>query len=62
MENALLGLITFGFLLFIVGLAGKSRAVRRKSIAKSEIYQRITVFAIVLMLLSAFVYSVIVLK
>lgn len=59
-QNALLGLIAFSFLLFIVGLSGKSRAVKRKSMAKSEVYQRITMFSLILMLLSAIVYSLII--
>jgi hypothetical protein len=62
MEKVLLGLIAFGFALFIIGLAGKSRAVHKKSLQKSEIYQRVTVFAIILMLLSAFIYSIIALN
>jgi hypothetical protein len=59
-QNALLGLIAFSFLLFIVGLSGKSRAVKRKSMAKSEVYQRVTMFSLILMLLSAIVYSLII--
>jgi len=60
LENLLLGLIGFAFFLFILGLAGKSRAVRRKSMAKSEVYQRVTMFSLILMLLSAIVYSLII--
>jgi hypothetical protein len=60
MDKALLGLIGFAFLLFIVGLAGKSRAVKKKSITKSEFYSRVTVFSLILMLLCAIVYSVII--
>jgi hypothetical protein len=62
MEKVLLGLIAFAFFLFILGLAGKSRAIHKKSLEKSEIYQRVTVFAIILMLLSAFIYSIIALN
>ena len=62
MENVLLGLVAFAFLLFILALAGKSRAVKQKSLIKSEFYQRVTVFSIVLMLLSAIAYSIIILK
>jgi hypothetical protein len=60
LENALLGLVAFAFLLFIIGLAGKSKAVKKKSMAKSDFYQRVTVFSLILMLLSAIVYSLIV--
>lgn len=60
MEKVLLGLIGFAFLLFIIGLAGKSRAVKKKSIKKSEFYSRVTVFSLILMLLSAIVYSIII--
>jgi hypothetical protein len=62
MENTILGLIAFAFLLFILGLAGKSRAVKQKSLIKSIFYQRVTVFSIILLLISAVVYSIIVLK
>jgi hypothetical protein len=60
LENILLGLVAFSFLLFIVGLAGKSQAINKKLILKSELYQRVTVFSLILMLLSAIVYSLIV--
>jgi hypothetical protein len=50
-------MIGCAFLLFIVGLAGKSSAVNKKSMKKSEFFQRLTVFSLILMLLCAVVYA-----
>lgn len=57
MDIILLSLIVLGFAGFIIGLAGKSQAVKSKSFRRNEFYQRITIVSLVLMLISAVIYS-----
>lgn len=57
MDKILLGLTALGFAGFIMGLAGKSRTVKKKSMRKNEIYQVITVISLIVMLASAVIYA-----
>jgi hypothetical protein len=45
------------FIGFIVGLAGKSRAITRNSIKKSIFYQNLTVVSLILMIVFSILYS-----
>ncbi len=57
MKTVMLVLIGLSFLGFIVGLAGKSVAVKKKTLKKSEIYNRITILFLILMFAFAITYS-----
>jgi len=50
------GIAFFGF---VFGLAGKSRAIKKKSMKKSNFFQNLTVVSLILMILSAIIYSLI---
>jgi hypothetical protein len=60
MEVILLVLVAISFVGFLAGLAGKSRAVNKKSFRKNELYQRITIVSLVIMLTAAVIYSIVV--
>ncbi|MCD4683488.1 MAG: hypothetical protein K8R86_09425 [Bacteroidales bacterium] len=57
MDTFLLVFVGLSFLGFIVGLAGKSVAVKKKSLKKSEFYNRITILFLTLMFAFAITYS-----
>ena len=57
MDTFLLVFVRLSFLGFIVGLAGKSVAVKKKSLKKSEFYNRITILFLTLMFAFAITYS-----
>jgi len=57
MDTLLLAFVGISFLGFIVGLAGKSAAVEKKSFKKSEFYNRLTILFLILMFASAITYS-----
>lgn len=57
MESVFLILTGISFLGFIAGLAGKSRAINKSSIKKSDFYQKLTVVSLILMILCAIIYS-----
>ena len=57
MDFLILILIGLSFAGFIVGLAGKSVAVKQKSRKKSEIYNRITILFLILMFAFAITFS-----
>jgi len=59
MDNTILGLAGFGFLLFIVGLAGKFITRKRKTMKLNEFFHRLTVFSLILIFLCAIIYAVI---
>ena len=56
METILIILVGISFAGFILGLAGKSRGVTKKSIKKSDFYQKVTVVSIILMFVFAIIY------
>ena len=58
-EKLLLILTALGFAGFIFGLAGKSAAIKGKSILKSEIFQKVTYLSLIVMLASAVLYALI---
>lgn len=57
MELFVLVMTGISFFGFIVGLAGKSRAINRNSIKKTDFYQNLTVVSLFLMILFAILYS-----
>lgn len=57
MDLVALILTGISFLGFIFGMAGKSRAVNRSSIKKSDFYQKLTVVSLILMILFAILFS-----
>lgn len=57
MQTLLIILIGLSFAGFIAGLAGKSVAVKKKSLKKSEFYSRITILFLLLMFAFAITYS-----
>ena len=57
MESLFQSAIAASFVGFVVGLAGKALAVKQGDLKKSEIFSRITVFSLVLMLLLAVAYQ-----
>ena len=57
MDTFLLIFVGLSFLGFIVGLTGKSVAVKKKSLKKSEFYNRITILFLTLMFAFAITYS-----
>ena len=57
MEFFVLIMIGILFLGFIFGLAGKSWAINKSSIKKSNYYQNLTVVSLILMILLAIHYS-----
>lgn len=57
MRTLLLIFIGFSFVGFIFGLAGKSAAVKKKSLKKSEFYNRLTILFLILMIVFAITYS-----
>jgi hypothetical protein len=58
MQPLLLILIGLSFAGFIAGLAGKSVAVKKKSLKKSKIYNRLTILFLILMFAFVITYSV----
>jgi len=59
MESLILIMTGITFFGFVFGLAGKSRAIKKKSMKKNIFYQNITVVSLILMILSAIIYSLI---
>jgi hypothetical protein len=57
MSTVLLILTGISFVGFIAGLAGKASAVKKKSIKKSEIYNRLTVLFLILMFVFVITYQ-----
>ena len=57
MQTLLIILIGLSFAGFIIGLAGKSVAVKKKSLKKSEFYNWITILFLILMFAFAITYS-----
>jgi len=57
MSTFLLVLTGISFVGFIVGLAGKAAAVKKKSLKKSEIYNRLTVLFLILMFVFVITYQ-----
>ncbi len=57
MVTTFLVLTGVSFAGFAYGLYGKSRAVRKKSIKKSEFFQRLTYIFLILMFVFAIIYN-----
>jgi len=57
MSLFLLILIGVSFAGFVFGLAGKSVAVKKKSLKKSEIYNKLSVLFLILMFVFVIVYQ-----
>ena len=60
MDSILIILIGIAFAGFIIGLVGKSVAVKKKSIIKSELYKNVTIVSLILMFVFAIVYRIII--
>lgn len=56
MERILIILVGIAFAGFIIGLAGKSVAVKKKSIKKGEFYKILTIISLILMFVFAILY------
>lgn len=57
MESIFQTAIAVAFAGFVIGLAGKAIAVKQRDIQKGEVFGRITVFSLVLLLLLAVFYQ-----
>jgi len=58
LDTVLIVLVGISFAGFVLGLAGKARAVNRKSVRLESIYSRITAISLVLMFLFAILWKI----
>ncbi len=56
METALIILVGFSVLGFVIGLIGKSIALNKKSMKKNEFFNKLTAVSVVLMFVFAIIY------
>jgi len=57
LDTVLIVLVGISFAGFVIGLAGKARAVNRKSVKLGEFYGRVTAVSLVLMFLFAILWK-----